>query len=209
MSWVRQFILFHDKRHPREMGSPEIEAFLTYLAKERGVAANTQNQALAAILFLYRWVLGRELGPLSRVVRVRRPVRLPVVLTPDEAERVLLRLEGDSYAVALLLWGAGLRLLEALRLRVQDVDFGRRELRVRDGKGRRDRLTILPERARDVLAAKIEATRTLHRLDLAKGYGEVELPDSLARKYPKAAWEEGWQYVFPAESMSSCPPVAS
>ncbi len=205
LSWVRQFILFHGKRHPREMGHEEIERFLTYLATERGVAANTQNQALAAILFLYRRVLGREVGSISRVVRVRRPARLPVVLTPDEVERVLVRLEGDSRLVALLLWGAGLRLLEALRLRVQDIDFARRELRVRDGKGRRDRLTVLPERARDVLAAKAEATRALHQLDLAKGYGEVELPDALARKYPKAAWEAHWQYVFPADSMSSCP----
>jgi integron integrase len=205
VGWVRRFILFHDKRHPNEMGKEEIEAFLTALAVDEGVAASTQNQALAAILFLYRFVIDKKVGDLSGLVRVRRPARLPVVLTPDEVGRVLEELDGDALAVALLLWGAGLRLLEALRLRVQDVDFERRELRVRDGKGRRDRLTVLPDRAAPELRRKIDESLAIHRQDLAEGYGEVELPDALARKYPRAGWEPRWQWVFPAAGLSACP----
>ncbi|MEZ4279990.1 MAG: integron integrase [Myxococcota bacterium] len=205
VGWVRRFILFHGKRHPAEMGRAEVEAFLTDLATGREVAASTQNQALNAILFFYRHVIGRELGTLGEVVRARRPVRIPVVLTVDEVERVLARLEGESRDVALLLWGGGLRLLEALRLRVQDVNFERRELRVRDGKGRRDRLTVLPERAVDPLRARIGAALALHSRDRAEGYGEVELPRALARKYPRAGFEPGWQWVFPADRLSACP----
>jgi integron integrase len=202
---MKRFILFHGVRHPKEMGEPEIEAFLSHLATELDVAASTQNQALNAILFFYRSVLGRELGDLSGLVRARRPARLPVVLTADEAERVISRLEGDSLAVSLLLWGGGLRLMEALRLRVQDVDFDRRELRVRDGKGRRDRLTVLPDRVADLLRQKIAESLALHRRDLAKGLGEVELPYALARKFPRAGWEPRWQWVFPADRLSACP----
>lgn len=205
VAWVKRFVLFHGKRHPRDLGREEIEAFLNHLATEREVSASTQNQALNALQFLYRYVLRRPMGELTGLVRARRPGRLPEVLTPEEAERVLERLTGDSLLVALLCWGSGLRLLEALRLRIRDVDFDRRELRIRDGKGRRDRLTVLPERAIEPLRERIAASLKRHREDLASGYGEVELPDALARKYPRAGWEAGWQYVFPAERLSVCP----
>jgi integron integrase len=202
---VKRFIFFHDVRHPAEMGREEIEAFLNHLASDRRVAASTQNQALNALVFLYRHVLGREVGELAGLVRAKRPKRLPVVLSVAEAERVLDGLSGDALVVSLLLWGAGLRLLEALRLRVQDVDFERRELRVLDGKGRRDRRTVLPERASGALRAKIRQSLALHQRDLAAGHGEVELPDALARKYPNAGWEPRWQWVFPADRLSVCP----
>jgi integron integrase len=202
---VKRFIFFHEVRHPREMGKEEIEAFLNHLAMDLGVAASTQNQALNALVFLYRYVIKSEIGELTELIRVKRPARLPVVMTIDEVERVLEGLSGDSLAVCLLLWGGGLRLMEALRLRVQDIDFDRRELRVRDGKGRRDRLTVLPERVSELLRKKIAGSLRLHRKDLSKGHGEVELPDALARKYPNAGWEPRWQWVFPADRMSVCP----
>lgn len=205
VDWTRRFVVFHGLRHPRELGREEVEKFLSHLASDRQVAASTQNQALNALLFLYRYVIRREMGDLTGMVRARRPSRLPVVLSPEEAERVLEQLTGDTWLVGLLLWGAGLRLLEALRMRVHDVDLGRRELRIRDGKGRRDRLTLLPERAIDPLRAKIDETLALHARDLAAGYGEVELPDALARKYPNAGRDAGWQYVFPATRRSLCP----
>jgi len=205
VGWVKRFIFFHEVRHPEEMGKEEIEAFLNYLASELGVAASTQNQALNALVFLYRWVLEKEVGDLNGLIRAKRPARLPVVMTADEVERVMSRLTGDSLVVCLLLWGGGLRLMEALRLRVQDIDFDRRELRVRDGKGRRDRLTVLPERALAPLREKIVQSLALHRVDLAEGNGEVELPDALARKYPKAGWESRWQWIFPADRLSVCP----
>ena len=187
------------------MGPEEVEAFLNYLATELGVAASTQNQALNALVFLYRHVIGKELGELGNLVRAKRPTRLPVVMTVEETGRVIAMLEGDSLAVSLLLWGGGLRLMEALRLRVQDVDFDRREIRIRDGKGRRDRLTVLPERATGMLREKIAMSLSLHRKDLAKGLGEVELPYALARKFPKAGWEARWQWIFPSDRMSVCP----
>ena len=205
VGWVRKFIHFHRKRHPGSMGRAEVEAFLTHLATERNVSAGTQNQALNALLFFYRYVIGRDLGTLGSVVRARRPLRSPVVLTVDEVERVIAHLEGDVRTVALLLFGGGLRLLEALRLRVQDVDFDRRELRVRDGKGRRDRLTVLPARVVAPLRAKIAEVEGLHARDLADGFGAVELPYALARKYPNAGLELRWQWVFPADRLSACP----
>jgi len=205
VGWVKRFIFFHEVRHPEEMGKEEVEAFLNHLAMGLGVAASTQNQALNALVFLYRFVLEKEIGELTELIRAKRPARLPVVMTVDEVERVLNHPSGDSLAVCLLLWGGGLRLMEALRLRVQDVDFDRRELRVRDGKGRRDRLTVLPERVTDVLREKISASLLLHGKDLAKGHGEVELPDALARKYPKAGSEPRWQWIFPSDRMSVCP----
>jgi len=205
VGWVKRFIFFHEVRHPREMGKEEVEAFLNHLATDLGVAASTQNQALNALVFLYRFVIEKEIGDLTELIRAKRPARLPVVMTVDEVERVLDALSGDSLAVSLLLWGGGLRLMEALRLRVQDIDFDRRELRVRDGKGRRDRLTVLPERVTERLREKIAASLLLHQKDLAEGHGEVELPDALARKYPKAGWEARWQWIFPADRLSVCP----
>ncbi len=205
VAWVRRFVTFHDGRHPREMGRAEIEAFLNHLAVEQQVAASTQNQALNALQFLYRYVLGASMGDLSGLVRVRRPGRLPVVLTPREVELVLAKLKGDALDVSLLCWGGGLRLLEALRLRVQDVDFERKELKVRDGKGRRDRLTVMPDRVVGRLRRRIGRSLKLHRQDLERGYGEVELPDALARKYPRAGWEPRWQYVFASDRLSVCP----
>jgi integron integrase len=187
------------------MGEVEIASFLSHLAVEGNVAASTQNQALNAVLFLYRHVIGRELDEMSGVVRARRPARLPVVLTGAEVECVLGRLDGDALTVSLLLWGSGLRLLEALRLRIKDVDFERRELRIRDGKGRRDRLTVLPERAIEPLRGRIDTALALHRRDLAEGLGEVELPDALARKLANAGREPCWQWIFPSESLSACP----
>jgi integrase len=159
---------------------------LNHLASDLGVAASTQNQALNALVVLYRFVLKEEVGDLNGLVRAKRPGRMPVVMTADEVESVMNRLAGDSLIVCLLLWGGGSRLKEALTLRVQDIDFDRRELRVRDGKGPRDRLTVLPDRSLELLRDKIVESLVLHRSDLAKGYGEVELPDALARKYPKA-----------------------
>ena len=205
VDWVKRFIRFHGRRHPKELGRDEIESFLSHLASEREVAASTQNQALNALLFLYRYVIRREIGDLSGMVRARRPSRLPVVLSAEEAEAVLARLSGDSWLVSLLLWGAGLRLLESLRLRVHDVDLERRELRIRDGKGRRDRLTMLPERAVDPLRDKIAESLRIHAADVGAGFGEVELPDALARKYPSAGRSPGWQFVFPAGRLSTCP----
>jgi integron integrase len=196
---------FHEVRHPQEMGNAEVEAFLNHLAMEPGVAASTQNQALNALVFLYRYVIDKEIVELSELIRAKRPARLPVVMTVDEVERVLERLSGDPLADSLLLWGGGLRLMEALRLRVQDIDFDRREMRVRDGKGRRDRLTVLPERVTQSLREKIAVSLALHRKDLRNGYGEVELPGALARKYPNAGWEPRWQWIFPADRMSVCP----
>lgn len=205
VNWVRHFVLFHGKKHPALMGRDEVEGFLSHLAMNRKVSAGTQNQALNALLFFYRYVIGRELGALGEVVRARKPLRIPVVLSVEESERVIAAMSGDAQTVALLLWGAGLRLLEALRLRVQDVDFERRELRIRDGKGRRDRLTVLPDRAVAALRGKLEQVRLLHARDIAAGYGEVELPGALARKYPTAGYQLGWQWVFPADRLSSCP----
>jgi len=195
--WVRRFIRFHGLRHPVGLGEPEINAFLTYLAREAHVSASTQTQALSALLFLYRHVLGRPVGDLGDVIRARRPRRLPVVLTRDEAMAVLTRLDGDVRLMAGLMYGAGLRLSECLRLRVQDIDFERCEIVVRDGKGGKDRVTMLPQSLSPALKAHLRAVKQLHQRDLAAGWGRVELPDALERKYPKAPWEWRWQWVFP------------
>jgi integron integrase len=198
--WIRRFIRFHGRRHPREMGKPEVEAFLTHLAVERGVAPSTQNQALGALLFLYREVLRADLGWLDGVARVRRPKRLPVVLTPGEVNAVLARMEGTTWLIASLLYGSGMRLLECLRLRVKDLDLTRREIRVRSGKGDRDRVTMIPVRLIEPLSAQISRVATLHEQDLLDGRGAVWLPDALETKKPGAARELAWQYVFPAAS---------
>jgi integron integrase len=198
VAWIRRYIFFHHVRHPAEMGAAEINAFLTHLAVAGRVSASTQNQAFSALLFLYQQVLEVEPGRIAGVVRARRPKRLPVVLTRDEVRRVLLGLEGVPRLVCGLLYGSGLRVLEGLRLRVKDVDFDRGELTVREGKGDKDRVTLLPEAVRDGLRRQLAAARRLHARDLADGFGRVWLPDALARKYPGADREWAWQYVFPA-----------
>ena len=198
VAWVRRFVRFHDTRHPRELGEADVTRFLTHLAVDRKVSASTQNQALSALLFLYRDVMRKELSWLDDVVRARRPARLPVVLTRAEVTAILGRLEGVPWLMASLLYGAGLRLLECARLRVKDVDLERREIVVRDGKGGKDRVTLLPESLHDPLRAHLERMRRQHQSDLAGGTGSVELPTALERKYPRAPWEWGWQWVFPA-----------
>ena len=205
VQWIRRFILFHGKRHPSEMGAVEVEAFLTHLAVEGNVAASTQNQARSALLFLYKEVLGSELPWLNNVEQAKKPRRLPVVLTEDEVRDVLANLDGVHWLVAALLYGAGLRLMEALRLRVQDVDFKRREVLVRNGKGFKDRVTMLPEKLAGRLQSHLATVRLLHEKDLAEGFGEVHLPYALDRKYPNAGTTWGWQYVFPSGNRSLDP----
>lgn len=203
--WVRQFIRFHAYRHPAEMGAAEVEAFLSDLAVRRNVSASTQNQALAALLFLYRQVLKLDLPWLGEVVRAKKPVRLPVVLAVDEVQRLLGQFHGELWLIANLLYGSGLRLLEALRLRVKDVDFARQAILVRDGKGMKDRITVLPRRLHEPLRQHLMAVHAQHRLELSAGRGDVYLPHALARKYPGAAKAWGWQYVFPAGGLSVDP----
>ncbi len=203
--WVRRFILFHGKRHPREMGEREINTFLTDLAIAKKVSASTQTQALSALLFLYRDLLELPFPELEKVVRAKKPKRLPVVLTKEEVRSVLSLLEGPPALVARLLYGSGLRLMEALRLRVKDLDLPRHQITVRDGKGQKDRVTMLAASVRGTLVAHLERVRRLHGEDLAAGFGAVYLPDALSRKYPWAAKEWGWQWVFPAASLSFDP----
>jgi integron integrase len=198
--WARRFILFHNKRHPSSMGGEEVNAFLSHLATDRQVAAATQNQALCAILFLYKVVLDERLPWLGDLIRATRPARLPTVLTPDEVRLLLGHLSGVSHLICSLLYGGGLRLLEALRLRVKDVDFARRQLFIRDPKGRRDRVTMLPQSVIEPLRSQLEHARRIHEKDLADGYGAVWLPNALERKLPSAPKEWPWQWVFPASS---------
>jgi integron integrase len=203
--WTRFFIHYHGKRHPAEMGGAEVQAFLSWLATERDVAAATQNQALSALLFLYQKVLGQELPWLDELVRAKRPVRLPVVLTEAEVGRLLGELRGVLRLMASLLYGAGLRQIECLTLRVKDIDFAYRQLLVRDAKGGKDRVTMLPENLVQPLQAHLGRVRALHRRDLAEGYGEVWLPHALSRKYRRAGYEWGWQFVFPSRNRSAEP----
>src|SRR2546423_807841 len=205
VDWIRRFILFHHKRHPDEMGEKEIAAFLSFLAVEKQVAASTQNQALSALLFLYEQVLERKLDFLDNVERVKRPPKVPVVFTRGEAQAVLHHLQGPYHLMAELLYGSGLRLLECLRLRVKDIDFGYGQITVRDGKGMRERVTVLPERVRSPLRLHLETVSHLHETDLANGAGRVYHPSALSRKYPSA--ERAWicQYVFPAAKVSTDP----
>ncbi len=195
--WIKRFILFHNKRHPAEMGEPEINAFLTHLAVKEHVSASTQNQALSALLFLYRYVLDRSLGDLGKVIRARKPTRLPVVMTREEVKAVLSRLKGEHWLMAALMYGTGMRLMECLRLRVKDIDFGSNQVTVREGKGDKDRITMLPEIVRARLKEHLERVKKIHARDLADGYGRVQMPYALARKYPNASSEWGWQFVFP------------
>jgi integron integrase len=196
--WIKRYIFFHGKRHPAEMGAAEVAAFLTSLAVQGKVAASTQNQALSALLFLYREVLGIDLPWLDEVVRAKRPLHLPVVLTREEVRAVLQRLDGVPRLMAVLLYGAGLRLLECCRLRVKDVDFATNQLTIRDGKGHKDRATMLPAAVKADLLAHLERVRRQHEDDLRHGAGWVELPGALLRKYPNAGRAWGWQWVFPA-----------
>lgn len=205
VQWIRRFILFHGKRHPRDMGGPEVEAFLTHLAVEGNVAASTQNQALAALLFLYREVLEMELPWLDRVTRAKRSRHLPVVLTRQEVRRVLDEMNGVYGLMARLLYGTGMRLMECVRLRVKDVDFERLEIIIRDGKCAKDRVTMLPESIAQDLQAHLEKRRDLFNQDKKLGKASVYLPDALAKKYPGAPTEWGWQYVFPSGSFSIDP----
>jgi integron integrase len=206
VQWIKRFIFFHQKRHPREMGAVEIQAFLTDLAVRQHVAASTQNQAMNALVFLYREVLRLDPGDFSERVRAKRPARLPVVLTKQEVQKLLAAIPaGTCQLMARLLYGTGMRLMECLRLRVKDVLFQENQVTVRDGKGFKDRVTMLPGSVRGELEHHLQRVKMLHEQDLAAGYGEVWLPYALSRKYPNAAREWGWQYVFPSAHLSKDP----
>ncbi len=205
VDWIRRYILFHRKRHPSEMGASEITRFLTWLASDRRVSASTQNQALSALLFLYRDVLRIEIDAIEHVPRARMPVRVPVVLSRDEVARLMKQLDGVTWIVVALLYGAGLRLQECLELRIKDIDLERRQIVVRRGKGQKDRSTVLPTVVIDPLARHLEAVKRQHQADLARGFGRVVLPFALDRKYPNAAVDWRWQFVFPASRVCTDP----
>jgi len=203
--WIRRYILFHRKRHPREMGEAEIREFISHLAVREEISASTQTVALSALLFLYRDVLKKDLPYVSNIERARKPKRLPVVFTRDETKRIIGQLEGTHWLIAGLLYGSGLRLMESLRLRVKDIDFTYGQVTVRDGKGEKDRITMLPTRLKEPLTRHLQKIKLIHQEDLAAGYGEVFLPYALARKYPNAPKQWGWQYIFPAANRSLDP----
>ncbi len=205
VSWIKRYIVFHDKRHPRELGEHEITQFLTHLATHRKVAASTQNQALSALLFLYKEVLNMNLPWLGDVVRAKRPSRLPVVLPRHDTKRLLHELTGTNWLIANLLYGSGLRLMEAIRLRVKDVDFDYEQIIVRSGKGFKDRTTVLPNSISTHLQNHLLKIKDLHQRDLEEGFGSVYLPFAIERKYPNANKEWGWQYVFPSSKRSVDP----
>ena len=205
VDWITRYIVFNGKRHPSGMGATEVERFLSHLAEQRNVAAATQAQALSALLFLYKRVLNMDLPWLGDVVRAKRPARLPTVLTQKEAQRVVANLSGVFWLIGGLLYGSGLRLTEALRLRVKDLELERRRLLVRDGKGSKDRVTLLPSSLAAPLESHLENVRELHQQAMDRGYGGVELPHALARKFPRAQVDWGWQYVFPAARISTDP----
>ena len=201
VGWIKRFIFFHGKRHPREMGGPEVQAFLSDLAVRGEVSASTQNQALNSLVFLYSEVLHQELGWMNELVRAKRPKRVPTVMSKQEVQRVLAAMTGTTQLMARLLYGTGMRLMECLRLRVKDVDFANNYIVIRDGKGDKDRITMLPATLKAPLQEHLKRVRILHDKDLADGHGEVYLPDALARKYPKAARERAWQWLFPSTCM--------
>ena len=205
VDWIRRFIVANGKRHPRDMGAAEVEAFLSRLATKDDVAASTQNQALSALLFLYREVLGIQLPWMESVIRAKRPRKIPTVLSRTEVARLLALMDGQVALMASLLYGTGMRLMECVRLRVQDVGFDRNEICVRNGKGGKDRRVPLPQRVRARLREQVERVRILHEQDMAAGGGEVFLPHALARKYPNAGHEFSWQYVFPSLRESKDP----
>jgi len=205
VDWIRRFILFNDKRHPREMGAREIEAFLTDLAVKHNVASSTQNQALSALLFLYRHVLNLELEWLNNVVRATRERKIPVVFTQKEARSVIAHLNGKFWLMGSLMYGAGLRVTECLRLRVKDIDLNYRQITVHDGKGRKDRRTLLPNAVAERLQEHLLCVRRIYETDLNQGGPGVSLPYSLGRKYPNAGSDWSWQYIFPATRYSTSP----
>lgn len=205
LGWIRRYIIFHGKRHPSGLGADEVRQFLTWLARDRNVSASTQSQALASILFLYRQTLGVDLPWVENVVRARKPRHLPVVMTRDEVRQVLGELKGEYRLVACLLYGSGLRLMEALRLRVKDLDLDRCTLVVRNGKGAKDRVSVIPASLQQPLRRQLERVALMHQEALARGYGGVELPFALERKYPRAHLELAWQYVFPMAKPSRDP----
>jgi len=205
LNWINRFIRFHHKKHPKDMGEPEITAFLNYLAVNRKVAASTQNQALSAILFLYNKVLKKNIEHLDDVVRAKRPLKLPIVFSRIEVNSILMQLEGVKWLMAALLYGSGLRLMECVRLRIKDIDFHYNQLTIRDGKGQKDRVTVLPEKIITPLEKHLQKVEFLHKKNIKEGFGEVYLPFALARKYPNANREFGWQYVFPAKKPTKDP----
>ena len=198
VDWIRRFVLYHKKRHPLDMGAKEVHAFLSYLTETLTVSASTQNQALNAIAFLYHRVLNRELGEIAELPRAKRPKRLPVVFSHDEARRVLSFLSGATSLMAKLLYGSGLRLQECVSLRVHDLDFDKRQIHIRSGKGDKDRTTMLPRTLIEPLRRQLAAVREVYRKDILDGYAGATLPESLRRKYPSAPFEFGWQFLFPA-----------
>ncbi len=204
LSWIKKFILFHDKRHPQEMGEREIEEYLTFLAVKKKVAPSTQNQALNALIYLYKNVLNIDLGEIN-ALRPKKSRHLPTVLTPAEARKILTLLSGTNQLMAKLLYGSGLRISECLRLRIKDLDFAQSQILVRDGKGHKDRLTMLPKTLNQLLKDHLLRINILHQRDLLKGYGSVYLPHALVRKYPRADKEWIWQWVFPSSSLSKDP----
>ncbi len=203
--WIREYIVFHGKRHPKELGEPHATEFLSHLAVKRNVASSTQNQALAALLFLYREVLKQPLPWLDNLTRAKKPERLPVVFSREEVRLVLGNLRGVNWIMASLLYGSGLRLLECLRLRVKDIDFGYHQIVVRDGKGNKDRVTVLPACLEEPLQQHLITVKAIHDQDLKEGFGRVYLPFALPAKYPQAAADWGWQYAFPASKRSLDP----
>jgi len=207
VDWIKRFILFHGKRHPKEMGAEEVQKYIIYLANERQVASSTQNQALSAITFLYKYVLQKEIALPADIIRPNRPERLPTVLSHQEAMSVIQKMDGTTKLIAQLLYGNGLRVSECLQLRIKDLDFANRQIIVRDGKGENDRATILPDSLVSALKSQVEIARTIHQKDLREGFGEVSLPYALAKKYPNAPKEFAWQYVFPS-TVRSIDPVS-
>jgi integron integrase len=202
LQWIKRFIFYHNKRHPAEMGELEINQFLSHLAVKENVAASTQNQALCAIIFLYKEVLKIEVGDIGNVVWAKKPKRLPVFFTREEVKAILSQLRGTHWLMASLLYGAGLRLIECLKLRVKDIEFGQNQIIVREGKGKKDRVTVLPNSLKEPLRQHLAKVKKLHETDLKQGYGVVDLPGALARKYPNAGREFAWQYVFPSAIIS-------
>lgn len=205
LTWIKKFILFNDKRHPSELGEGEIKKYLEHLAVKQHVSSSTQNQALCAIIFLYKKVLKKNLGDFGELIWAKKSKRLPVILAPEEIKKLLAQLSGTYWIMANLLYGSGLRLNECLQLRVKDIDFIYNQVTIRDSKGDKDRITMLPERVIDPLKKHLEKVRRLHERDIQKGYGRVHLPNALVRKYPNADKELGWQYIFPSEQLAIDP----